>query len=738
MLQGMPKRSGSISELHDPFSSPDVYYGPATDPRRQKQPNKYSRTRTMSIIENVSNFKSMGKKYNIRRRGSEDDSMLASSGHRKFYINDVDKTLEELLESEDTDGNYQITIEDRGPKALRVGTANSNGFRHVQIRGTYMLSNLLQELTIAKNFGRKQVILDEARLNEDPVNRLTRLITHQFWDSLTRRIDYNSIATIAADTKVDTPGAKVPRIYVPHGCPEQYEYFIECSHLNPSLNLEVKYLPDVITPEHVQSLNESPGLLALAMERHMDPITGESTLVGFPYVVPGGRFNELYGWDSYLMALGLLECNKVDIARGMVEHFIFEIDHYGKILNANRSYYLCRSQPPFLTDMALKVFEKFGGDQNPTAVDFLKRAFMAAIKEYKSVWMAEPRYDRATGLSCYHPDGIGFPPETEPDHFDAICRKFAEKHNVTIPEFRRMYDAGEVHEPELDEFFLHDRAVRESGHDTSYRLENVCAYLATIDLNSLLYKYEKDIAYVVSKYFDDEVTDYAGETTTSSHWEALAEIRKQRITKYLWDEETGFFYDYNVHTEKRTSYDSATTFWSMWAGLATQEQANAMVEKALPRLEMLGGLVACTEESRGEITINRPSRQWDYPYGWAPHQMLAWTGLDNYGFTGVARRLAYRWLFLMTKAFVDYNGIVVEKYDVTRGTDPHRVDAEYGNQGADFKGVATEGFGWVNSSYILGLKFMNTYAKRALANCTVPDIFFKHMKQEEKARYALT
>ena len=733
----MPKRSGSISELHDPFSSPDVYYGPATDPRRQKQPNKYSRTRTMSIIENVSTFKSAGKQYNIRRRGSEDDSMLASSGHRKFYIKDVDKTLEELLESEDTDGNYQITIEDRGPKTLRVGTANSNGFRHVQIRGTYMLSNLLQELTIAKNFGRKQVILDEARLNEDPVNRLTRLITHQFWDSLTRRIDYNSIAAIAADTKVDTPGAKVPRIYVPHGCPEQYEYFIECSQLNPSLNLEVKYLPDVITPEHVQSLNESPGLLALAMESHRDPITGESTLVGFPYVVPGGRFNELYGWDSYLMALGLLDCNKVDIARGMVEHFIFEIEHYGKILNANRSYYLCRSQPPFLTDMALKVFEKFGGDQNPTAVDFLKRAFIAAIKEYKSVWMAEPRYDKTTGLSCYHPDGIGFPPETEPDHFDAICRKFAEKHNVTIPEFRCMYDAGEVHEPELDEFFLHDRAVRESGHDTSYRLENVCAYLATIDLNSLLYKYEKDIAYVVSKYFDDSITDYAGETTTSSHWEALADIRKQRITKYLWDEETGFFYDYNVHIGKRTSYDSATTFWAMWAGLATQEQANAMVEKALPRLEMLGGLVACTEESRGEITMNRPSRQWDYPYGWAPHQMLAWTGLDNYGFTGVARRLAYRWLFLMTKAFVDYNGIVVEKYDVTRGTDPHRVDAEYGNQGADFKGVATEGFGWVNSSYILGLKFMNTYAKRALANCTVPDIFFKHMKPEEKARYAL-
>ncbi|AET40059.1 alpha,alpha-trehalase Ecym_5297 [Eremothecium cymbalariae DBVPG len=737
MIQGAPKRNTSMSELHDPYSTPEIYYGPSTDPRKQKHPNKFSRTRTMSIIDNVSNFKFLDKKHAIKRRGSEDDSMLASSGHRKFYIKDVDRTLEELLESEDTDGNYQITIEDTGPKMIRVGTANSNGYRHVQIRGTYMLSNLLQELTLAKNFGRKQVILDEARLNEDPVSRLTRLINNQFWNCLTRRIDYNSIAVIAADNKINKPGAKIPRIYVPHGCDEQYAFFIECAHYNPSLNLEVKYLPEVITPEYVKSLNETPGLLALAMERHMDPISGETSLVGFPYVVPGGRFNELYGWDSYLMALGLLECNKVDLARGMVEHFIFEIQHYGKILNANRSYYLCRSQPPFLTDMALKVFEKLGGDQNPMAIDFLKRAFQAAIKEYKSVWTAEPRYDKATGLSCYHPDGMGIPPETEADHFDAICRKFASKHNVSIPELRRMYDAGEVIEPELDEFFLHDRAVRESGHDTSYRLEGVCAYLATIDLNSLLYKYEKDIANVIANYFDDNCTDHFGDTTNSSYWESLAEARKQRITKYLWDEDTGFFYDYNVKTKQRTSYHSATTFWSMWAGLATQEQSNTMIQKALPRLEMFGGLVACTEESRGEITINRPNRQWDYPYGWAPHQILAWGGLDNYGFTGEARRLAYRWLFLMTKAFVDYNGIVVEKYDVTKRTDPHRVDAEYGNQGADFKGVATEGFGWVNTSYILGLKFMNTYAKRALATCTLPNIFFSSMKRDEKVRYAL-
>lgn len=727
-----------MEEFNDPFSTPEIYYGPTTDPQKQPKPTKFTRTRTMSIIGNVSKFKlDLDNQVPLRRRGSEDDSYLSSKGHRKFFIEDVDNTLKELLASEDTDGNYQITIEDTGPKVIKVGTFNSNGYKHVNIRGTYMLSNLLQELTLAKHFGRKQIILDEARLNENPVSRLFRLISTQFWNSLTRRIDYHNIATIALDTKIDKPGAKNPRVYVPYDCADQYEFFVQVSQMDPSLHLEVEYLPKDITPEYVKSLNDKPGLLALAMEKHMDPATGEETMIGYPYAVPGGRFNELYGWDSYMMALGLLENNKLDVSRGMVENFLFEIDHYGKILNANRSYYLCRSQPPFLTDMALKVFEKIGGDSNPTAIDFLKRSFKSAIKEYKNVWVSKPRYDEKTGFSCYHPDGIGIPPETEPDHFDPILKGYAEKYNVTIDEFRDLYNDGKVYEPKLDEFFLHDRGVRESGHDTTYRFEGVCAYLATIDLNTLLYKYEIDIAYVVEKYFGDECTDYTGEKTNSSYWRALAQKRKENVIKYMWDEKTGFFYDYNVHIEKRTTYESVTTFMALWAGLATPEQAKRMVEKALPKLEMLGGLVACTEKSRGQITIDRPNRQWDYPYGWAPHQILAWVGLEKYGFAGETRRLAYRWLYLMTKAFVDYNGIVVEKYDVTRGTDPHRVNAEYGNQGADFKGVATEGFGWVNASYVLGLKYMNNHARRALGTCTPPSDFFRSLKPDELETYAL-
>lgn len=588
-----------------------------------------------------------------------------------------------------------------------------------------MLSNLLQELTIAKKLGRHTVVIDEARLNENPVKRLSRLIQYQFWDSLTRRIDKDMIDTIAADPKNRGPDPR-PRIYVPHTETEQYEYYTEIAKQRPELDLDVVYLPEKITPEWVKSVNEKPGLLALDMYRTTDPKTGKTTLKGVPYVVPGGRFNEFYGWDSYMESLGLITNNRVDLAMGMVKNFIFEIKHYGKILNANRSYYLCRSQPPFLTDMALRVYDRIKGTDE--AKQFLKEAFQAAIKEYKTVWTSSPRLDPKTGLSRYRPDGLGIPPETESSHFHILLEPYAKKYNITFEEFQRKYNDGEIKEPELDEYFLHDRAVRESGHDTSYRLEGRCADLATIDLNSLLYKYETDIAATIKSEFGDSLEMPDGSIESSSEWLKRAEIRRAKVTKYMWNEEAGLFFDYDTKYEKQWEYETCTALWALYSGIATQEQAAKLVELGLPKFEEVGGLVAGTEKSRGPISLNRPNRQWDYPYGWAPQQILAWIGLRNYGFNKDAERVAYKWLYMMTKAFMDFNGVVVEKYDVTQLSHPHKVDAEYGNQGADFKGVATEGFGWVNASYVFGLSLLSNRARKALGAMNTPQDFIKQQQ----------
>jgi len=448
----------------------------------------------------------------------------------------------------------------------------------------------------------------------------------------------------------------------------------------------------------VRSMNSKPGLLAVAMEEVEDPKTGEKKLQGLPFVVPGGRFNELYGWDSYMESLGLLINEKTHLAKSMVTNFCFCIQHYGKILNATRSYYLCRSQPPFLTDMALRVYDKI--QHEPGALEFLKTAILAAIKEYFSVWVAEPRLDPTTGLSRYRPEGMGVPPETEAGHFVHILEPYAEKNKMSVDEFMEAYNTDKVSEPELDEYFMHDRAVRESGHDTTYRFEKVCANLATIDLNSLLFKYETDIARCIRTYFNDKLPVPAefcagplkpGQVETSATWDRRAKRRKLAVDKYLWNEAKGMYFDYDTVKKQQCTYESCTTLWALWAGMSTPKQAQTMVDKALPKFEAFGGLLSGTEESRGEVGIERPNRQWDYPYGWAPQQMLAWGGLFRYGFQEDAERLAYKWLFMITKAFVDFNGVVVEKYDVTRPVDPHRVDAEYGNQGLDFKGVAKEG-----------------------------------------------
>lgn len=560
-----------------------------------------------------------------------------------------------------------------------------------------MLSNLLQELYLAKEYGHKTIVLDEARLNENPVNRLSRLIKDSFWDGLTRRIDGSVIEIAGRDPKDWTDDPR-PRIYVPRGAPEQYAYYTQVAIDRPEIRLEVCLLPQNITAESVRDMNAKPGLLAVAMEEAIDPITEAKTLKGLPFVVPGGRFNELYGWDSYMESLGLIVNGKVHLAKSMVQNFCFCIEHYGKILNATRSYYLCRSQPPFLTDMALRVYYEIRNEQG--ASEFLRTSIFAAIKEYHSVWMAEPRYDPVTGLSRYRPEGLGIPPETEPSHFTHILEPYAKKHGVTFKAFVEGYNAGAIKEPELDEYFLHDRALRESGHDTSYRLEKRCANLATIDLNSLLYKYEKDIGHAIGHIFNDKLSIPAefcvgsmqpGQIESSSVWDRRAKRRKAAIDKYLWNAEKGMYFDYDTIKMEQSDYESCTTFWAMWAGVSTPSQAAILVQKALPKFEMAGGLVSGTEKSRGKISLNRPNRQWDYPYGWAPQQILAWTGLQRYRFHEEAERLAYKWLFMMTKAFVDFNGVVVEKYDVTRLVDPHRVDAEYGNQGLDFKGVAKEG-----------------------------------------------
>ena len=617
---------------------------------------------------------------------------------------DILKTLNALLDQEDTDGDKKLTIEDKGPKSFIL--TNAKGKKKITIEGTFHLSNLLQELILAKE--KNSNTIDTDSIFEEPINRFTRMIEDYYWDGLTRSIDKKGLINVLSDEK---SSSDKKRMYVPYNDPTAFSYFKELeSSIN---NFEVIKLPEIITPDYVLSINDKPGILSLKLEEKKGKING------VPFVVPGGRFNEMYGWDSYFESIGLLLGPKKQLAKTMADNFQYEIEHYGKILNANRTYYLTRTQPPFYSSIIREVFEKKvkGAD-----LKWLKSHLTTAIKEYETVWMVPEKRLTKTGLNRYLAEGIGLPPEVEEGHYNEVLRSYADKANMSIPDYEKGYYQRKIDNTALDDYFIHDRSVRENGHDTSYRLENRCAHLNCVDLNSFLYKYERDFSYLIKKYFNDTFENNDGRIFTSDRWEIKAEIRKNLMIKYLWNEDDSIFYDYDFVEEKQIPFVSATSLLPLWAEITDKHQAEKIIKNTLQKLICLGGIAGCTEESRGEISENRPARQWDYPNGWAPHQMMIWKGLINYGYAEKAHELIYRWIWMITKNAVNYNGTIPEKYDVVSAT--HKVFAEYGNVGTNFEYITREGFGWMNASYIYGLSLLPDKFKNDINQLVSPDDVF--------------
>jgi alpha,alpha-trehalase len=371
---------------------------------------------------------------------------------------EVAKNRLNLLSAEDTDDDGQITIMDKGPKKFLLKSVDG---QEAWITGTYRLGILLQELAMARKAGMQTVRLLGKCFTESPVDRLMRLIPETYWTSLTRRLDVTTIAVAAPDGKVK--GGDKLHIYVPAGAPEQLEYYEKLSRERPDFKLQVASIPGPSeVSQNLRKYWDTPGILALAMESQGD------SLRGLEYTVPGYRFNEFYYWDSYFCCYGLLESGKTDTVRRIVKHMIFQIDHYGCVLNGNRAYYLQRSQPPFLSDLVMRTYEKLVENDDDTAKEFLREGITAAIKEYHHVWCCEPRLDPITGLSRYRPKTAGVPPEVEEGHFDWFLAGIAEKHGITIEKLQNEYNSGRFQDDEMDDFFRHDLAMRESGHDTRY------------------------------------------------------------------------------------------------------------------------------------------------------------------------------------------------------------------------------------------------------------------------------
>ena len=238
---------------------------------------------------------------------------------------DIEQTLQQLLAQEDTDGDKKITIEDQGPKVFKIEAKDGSLY---EVKGTYQLSNLLQELVIQKQEGKHVASISLHHIDEPPVDRLSRMIKDYYWNGLTRRMDKSGIEALISDTKNETLTVEVLPVYVPHLDELAITYY---QSLEDTLPIKKVILPVDISPEYVKSINDKPGILSLKLEE----VNGK--IEGVPFVVPGGRFNEMYGWDSYFEAIGLICDGKVHLAKAMADNFQYQIEHYGKILNANRS-----------------------------------------------------------------------------------------------------------------------------------------------------------------------------------------------------------------------------------------------------------------------------------------------------------------------------------------------------------------------------------------------------------------
>jgi alpha,alpha-trehalase len=410
--------------------------------------------------------------------------------------------------------------------------------------------------------------------------------------------------------------------------------------------------------QHIRGLWPSLTRPAQAADPH-------SSLIPLPgqYVVPGGRFREVYYWDSYFTMLGLIEDGRLDLVKNMLDGFAYLVRTVGHIPNANRTYYLSRSQPPFFAAMV---------GLYATAADTTRALeYLGALEAEHAFWMAgadsvKPgtaarrvvRLRDGTLLNRYWDDR----PEPRPESY---------REDYTL--------AQRVPEADRAALYRNLRAAAESGWDFSSRWMRDPSDLRTlettelvpVDLNSLLYHAERTIAAL------RRVRGRTGDAAVAAQYAAAAEARRRALLAAAYDSSSGFFYDVRWRTGERvTDRPTMAAAAPLFFGLATPEQGRAVAARLGRDFLSPGGFVT---------TLTKSGQQWDAPNGWPPLQWMAVQGVRAYGRDDIATDARTRWLALNRRTYL-VTGKMTEKYDVT--------DLSKRAGGGEYP--AQDGFGWTN------------------------------------------
>ncbi|WP_353614275.1 alpha,alpha-trehalase TreA [Mangrovibacter phragmitis] len=428
-----------------------------------------------------------------------------------------------------------------------------------------------------------------------------------------------------------------------------------------ALNFVMPHESEKYVPPSGQSLREHIDSLWPVLTRSTDNVDERDSLLPLPkpYVVPGGRFREVYYWDSYFTMLGLAESGHWDKVRDMVENFASEIDQWGHIPNGNRTYYLSRSQPPFFPLMVSLLASHEGDDALVKWLPEMKREY--------AYWMAGSdqlapgeAHRRVVKLA----DG-------------AVLNRYWDDEDTPRPESWLDDVTTAKHYPSrpATDIYRDLRAGAESGWDFSSRWMDDPEQLGSIrttsivpvDLNAMMFLMEKTLS---------RASKAAGDNAGASRYDSLADKRQQSIESHMWNSKEGWYADYDLKTHKVRSQLTAAALFPLYVKAAATDRAQKMAKITEEKLLKSGGIAT---------TLVRSGQQWDLPNGWAPLQWVAVEGLKNYNQSGLATEITWRFL---TNVQHTYNREhkLLEKYDVTT--------TGVGGGGGEYP--LQDGFGWTN------------------------------------------
>jgi len=398
------------------------------------------------------------------------------------------------------------------------------------------------------------------------------------------------------------------------------------------------------------------------LSRSADSLTEQSTLIPLqhPYIVPGGRFREIYYWDSYFTMLGLKQAGKTEMIQHMLDNISDLIHSYGFMPNGNRTYYLSRSQPPFFSLM-ISLYAECMKDST------IYSKYYDALKKEYDFWM--------NGKNSIHEHYSGNMRVVKLNN-EEFLNRYWDNSNTPRPE-SYLYDKEVYSKSENDStIYRNIRAAAESGWDFSSRWfadgKNLTSiqttHIVPVDLNCLLYNLE----IVLSKG--------CSTNALSAEYLDAAKRRKELLIKYCWNEEKNFFFDYNITKKEQSNIYSLAGLYPLFFNIVDTTSAKKIATVTQNRFLKNGGLTT---------TLYNTGQQWDAPNGWAPLQWIGYKSFKNYAINDLANDIAQRWINLNAKVYFETSKMM-EKYDVVH-TDKPGGGGEYKLQ---------DGFGWTNGVFL--------------------------------------